>query len=161
MGNFLFHSFENVYATDLCPWYIYPMMAGFRRMFFPGGVPPLLLLSLRAKSLRACFSFPSFIYTQPLLWQKQGLCIIFQKSTGHIFNSQKAFARGRLITTPAAVPSRLPFFLAAPLPAKKSLFTPGIETPLFAVFVTILLLFEFQYVGFSCRTLPFSADSGA
>ena len=71
MGNFLFHSFENVYATDLCPWYIYPMMAGFRRMFFPGGVP-LLLLSLRAKSLRACFSFPSFIDTQPLLWQKQG-----------------------------------------------------------------------------------------
>ena len=40
MGNFLFHSFENVYATDLCPWYIYHMMAGFRRMFFPGGVPP-------------------------------------------------------------------------------------------------------------------------
>jgi hypothetical protein len=93
MGNFLFHSFENVYATDLCPWYIYPMMAGFRRTFFPGGVPPLLLLSLRAKSLRACFSFPSFIDTQPLLWQKQGLCIIFQKSTGHIFQSSESIRK--------------------------------------------------------------------
>lgn len=92
MGNFLFHSFENVYATDLCPWYIYPMMAGFRRMFFPGGVP-LLLLSLRAKGLRACFSFPSFIDTQPLLWQKQGLCIIFQKSTGHIFQSSESIRK--------------------------------------------------------------------
>ena len=92
MGNFLFHSFENVYATDLCPWYIYPMMAGFRRMFFPGGVP-LLLLSLRAKSLRACFSFPSFIDTQPLLWQKQGLCIIFQKFAGHIFQSPESICK--------------------------------------------------------------------